>query len=337
MHLLRMSKSVTRCRVVDSPHPDPGNYCEQLAGICDDEAVDLVVPVSEESVYVSALRDRGLPVFSMGQSKTLELHDKARFIRLAESFHMPVPRTALANESPDFTRSTSFVSKPRFSCSGRGIRVHAAGVNVQADEQTVLQEQLHGEHQSIFCVARDGQLAAWAVYRPTLIDGSVSIAFESAPDSAAVVDWAKRFVGEINHTGLISFDFIVEDDGRSLPIECNPRATSGIHFLTPETLLAAIVGDGSRLDMKPLPEQRLKESYSCFTRLLASAFSLERFRSIANVMRSSRDITWQRSDPWPFLLMTVNSWRIIAKAMSREHSFASASVADVEWRHRDLP
>ena len=94
MHLLRMSKSVTRCFVVESPHSSPESYYDALTRIVNDESVDLVVPVSEEVVYVSALRDRGLPVFSMGQGRTLELHDKARFIRLAQSVGLPVPKTA---------------------------------------------------------------------------------------------------------------------------------------------------------------------------------------------------------------------------------------------------
>ena len=337
MHLLRMSKSVSKSLVVPSPRADVSGYCDELARIVSDESVELVIPVSEETVYVAALRDRGLPVFCMSQDKTLGLHDKARFIRLAETIGLPVPRTALASESPDFTASTSYVSKPRFSCSGRGIRFHAAGSLCDTDDQLVVQEKLEGEHQSIFCVSRDGELPAWAVYRPTLIDGSVSIAFESVLDSTAVVDWARRFARATAHTGFISFDFIVGEDGRALPIECNPRATSGIHFLTGEVLVEAIIGDRDRAQDQALREQRLKESYSCFTRLLRSVSSRNEFRCAAKAMRESTDVTWQRSDPWPFLLMTINSWRIIIKAMSAEHSFASASVADVEGRPEDAP
>lgn len=337
MHLLRMSESVSGSFVVPSPHSGPEDYYAHLTRIADRESVDLIVPVSEESVYVSALRDRGLPVFSMGQTRTLELHDKAGFIRLAERLGLPVPRTALAGESPEFIESTAYVSKPRFSCSGRGVSFHSAGTPPTADDQTVLQEQLQGEHQSVFCVARDGVVSACAVYRPVASDGSVAIAFESVRDPGSVMDWATKFISASKHSGFISFDFIVEQDGRSLPIECNPRATSGIHFVSAESLVAAMTGDLDGTESRPPGGLRMKESYSCFTRLLGSIFSLHRFRTMARTMRESSDITWRRDDPWPFLLMMINSWRIIWMAMSGKHSFASASVADVEWRPDKSP
>lgn len=332
MHLAKMSRSVARCYVTDSPQAGPGNYVEQLIRIADEESVDLIVPISEESVYVAALRDKALPVFSVSQQETLALHDKYRFMELAEKFGLPVPRTALAGDADTFTTSKRFVSKPRFSCSGRGVAFHAAGDVVPHDDQLVVQEALSGAAQSAFCVAQNGKLSAYAVYRPTLCDGSVSIAFQQVTDCEAILSWVRSFVRQTLHTGFISFDFIVDEDGRAWPIECNPRATSGIHFLLPEVLFTSIVAPGEFDASRAYRGARLKESYSCFTRLTASVLSLDRFRETAAVMQTSRDVTWHRSDPWPFLLMMVNSWRIVWTAMRSEHSFASAAIADVEWR-----
>ena len=337
MHLLKMSRSVARCYVTDSPRAGPASYIEQLIRIADEESVDLIVPVSEESVYVAALRDKALPVFSKSHQETLDLHDKYRFIELAGQLGLPAPRSALAGDATALTEMTPFVSKPRFSCSGRGVAFHAAGDSVSSDRRVVLQETLSGDAQSAFCVARDGVLSAHAVYRPTLRDGSVGIAFERVSDCAALMDWVEVFVRETGHTGFISFDFFVDEHGRALPIECNPRATSGIHFIAPETLFESIVGSRQFDASRAYRDTRLKESYSCFTRLLASVFSPHRFRQIAAIMRASRDVTWRREDPWPFLLMMVNSSRIVWSAMTSDHSFASAAIADVEWRPDDMP
>lgn len=332
MHLLKMSRSVARCYVTDSPQAGPASYVEQLIRIADEESVDLIVPVSEESVYVAALRDKALPVFSKTQQATLALHDKYRFIEMAGELGLPTPRTALADDASALTETTASVSKPRFSCSGRGVAFHAAGDAVPADGQVVVQEALDGDAQSAFCVASNGELTAHAVYRPTLSDGSVGIAFERVSDCGALMDWVESFVRQTGHTGFISFDFIVDEHGRALPIECNPRATSGIHFITAETLFESIAGERAFDAAEEYRDTRLKESYSCFTRLLASAFSRDQFRRIATIMRTSRDVTWRRDDPWPFLLMMINSSRIVWSAMTSKHSFASAAIADVEWR-----
>ena len=331
MHLLKMSRSVTRCYVTDSPQAGPEHYADQLIRIADDESVDLIVPVSEETSYVAALRDKALPVFSTTQQETLALHDKYRFVERAGQFGLPVPRSALAGDQAAFTASVPFVRKPRFSCSGRGVQFHSAGDPVPQDNRFILQERLSGDAQSAFCVARDGELSACVVYRPTLIDGSVGIAFERVTDCESILDWISSFVRQSAHTGFISFDFFVTEDGRSLPIECNPRATSGIHFLAPEALFASIVDGRSAVPTDAYRDGPLKESWSCFTRLLASAFNLDRFRQVAAVMRSSRDVTWRRDDPWPAVLMMVNSWRIVWTAATSDHSFASAAIADVEW------
>ena len=57
MHLARMSNAVDRCFRVARPDQDPDRYLDELRTIAVSERVDLVVPVSEESMHVAALRD----------------------------------------------------------------------------------------------------------------------------------------------------------------------------------------------------------------------------------------------------------------------------------------
>jgi predicted ATP-grasp superfamily ATP-dependent carboligase len=336
MHLARTSRAVARCFRVTSPVRNRERYLDELRTIVADNEVRLVVPVSEESPYVAALADPGgldIDIFCMPQGHMLELHDKFRFIKLAERFGLRVPATWLGSDAGGKTagRHYDVVVKPRHSCSGRGVSYHAAGSSFDADERSVVQQRLRGQHYSSFSVAREGKVLATATYRAIVIDGSVAVCFERVADQASVDAWCSEFVKQSGHTGFISFDFIADDDGNAAAIECNPRATSGIHFLRTEALASLILGESPAAPLHRA-EQRLTESYSCFTAVLASLFSPQEFRSRFAALRSARDVTWDRSDPWPYLLMMVSSWRILALTLFSRHSFAAAAILDIEWQ-----
>jgi hypothetical protein len=51
-------------------------------------------------------------------------------------------------------------------------------------------------------------------------------------------------------------------------------------------------------------------------------------------LRTARDVTWRRRDPLPFLLMMVNTWRIVWLAATKRISFAQAAVLDIRWTGR---
>ena len=96
MHLCRMSAAVDRCHRVQPPVDSVEPYVDAITRVVCDEAADLVVPVSEEIVAVSLLRDRlpaGVRLFCSDHSHVLRLHDKLAFNRMAAEMGLPVPRT----------------------------------------------------------------------------------------------------------------------------------------------------------------------------------------------------------------------------------------------------
>ena len=63
-----------------------------------------------------------------------------------------------------------------------------------------------------------------------------------------------RLVAGTGYSGQISFDWIVGGDGCARAIECNPRATSGLHLFARDAALpAALMGD--EVDCPPPPGQ----------------------------------------------------------------------------------
>jgi hypothetical protein len=230
--------------------------------------------------------------------------------------------------------ATDFVSKPRFSSSGRNVRLHRAGESVIGDQNLLLQEHLDGPQVSTFSIVNDGEVFATTMYRGTVTDGSVAVCFEEVTDQPAIVDWIDKFASATRHTGFLSFDFILTDENMPLAIECNPRVTSGIHFLSPRQIAPAILGT-RHADAGHSPGCLLTETYSCFTVVLKKLLSARGGGGDFRYMRMARDVTWSRDDPWPFLLMMVNTSPILARSIRHRQSFAVSAVSDIEWQ--DVP
>lgn len=338
MHLCRMSNAVHKSVRVAPPDQEPEDYLEQLADVILRERADLVVPVSEESPRIAALRPRlpeSIRIFADTADNMLALHDKYRFAMCAADAGLAVPDSYLPDDLPE-QAPYELIVKPRLSCSGRGVRSVAAGEPVNAGSGDLIQRRIRGDELSGFCMSRDGNIRAPVVYRSVVTSGSVGVCFERIPDAPAVVDWMRRFAASRGHTGFLAFDFIVDTAGATYAIECNPRATSGIHFLTPAALATFL--SGGEAEHEAYREDRLlTESWSCFTACLGRIARPTAFRDAVSLLRRATDVTWSRQDPLPFLLMPVNTYRIIRDALFSGASFAEVAVRDVEWRDPTNP
>ena len=328
-HLARTSRAVSACVRVPSPVENAAGYRAAIAELCARESVDLVVPVSEETPHVCALGG-ALTVFADSQTHVLALHSKLGFIHRAAALALPVPATARIDtaRAAEIAATGRYIVKPEFSCSGRGLSLHAAGEPLPArrGHGWAVQRRLDGEHVSSFAIARDGEVLALVAYRGLVNFGSVAVCFERI-EHAAVERWTRAFVEGTAHTGFIAFDFI-DADGEPRAIECNPRATSGVHFLATADIAPAVLGERVA---RPRPEKRLQEGYSCWTATLASLGDGPARRHNWSCLRSARDVTWSRGDPWVFVLMMFSTWRIIWRAIRRRRPFAEVLSLDIEW------
>lgn len=73
-----------------------------------------------------------------------------------------------------------------------------------------------------------------------LLDGSSCVYFEST-EHPSIRAYTEKIIFSLGSkfTGQLAFDFIETVDGRLVAIECNPRATSGIHLFSGKSYLAA--------------------------------------------------------------------------------------------------
>lgn len=338
-HLARVSRCVDRSYGVPSPVESSEAYLSAMREIIDKESVSLVVPVSEEIIHASRLRQR-LPndvrMLSMSHETLLSLHDKQSFIAVCRAIGLDAPESApLGSEAALAISATDdFVVKPIFSCSGNGVSFHAkhAALPIASATPFLVQRRIDGRVLSTFSYAEDGKVATTVVYCGALFSGTVAVAFQRVEQQSAtrVEAWVDKFVQATNFSGFISFDFVEDRAGRIWGIECNPRATSGLHFVDARSLAERIIRPEQQTTIAAAPQTLRMQFYPCLTETQKRMFSPGFFAAFKTLLRAS-DVTWRLSDPLPFLTMTFTSWTIIWKSIKRGVTFGEVATEDIGW------
>jgi biotin carboxylase len=338
-HLTGASRAVSRSFRVTAPTLDPDQYLRDLHQIIDDESVELVVPVSEETMHVTALHEAlhrsGVRLFTMPPDQVRTLYDKFGFIEYSESLGLSVPKTIALPGTAEF--SGPVVVKPRLSCGGRGVRTFqslADALDHSTGPGLIAQAWIEGSVHSTCSVIHEGRCLGTVVYRAAQLSGSVAVAFDRV-EHPVIEDWVHAFAKATHWSGFLSFDFVVDASGYPFAIECNPRATSGIHFFTQADLGAAMISPASVEQIRLRPERRLQQFWACLTEVQKKPLGRTLFQGLAQLF-STPDVSWSRSDPWPLLGMPYTAWPIIAAANRAGVSFGEVATSDLDWRG-DVP
>ncbi|MBD2847606.1 ATP-grasp domain-containing protein [Paenibacillus sp. IB182496] len=362
-HLCRASRAIERSIAVPAPTRDRAGFIAALQDAVRSWDIDTVLPTCEETFHVARDAERlaeRCRVLTAPFALLAQLHHKGEFIRLAERCGLPVPYTATLERPDAWQRlrtdpryADGLVLKPAYSrFAASVIRIapgplHASGV-LRIERQIaaagasparpwVAQELLQGQEWCTYSAAWKGRLTAHAAYRSRFRAGrgaSIHFAAEAQPRLA---EWVERFVGAIRYTGQIAFDFIVLPDGRPRPLECNPRATSGVHLFGPRDRLAEALLTPERLlhsgeRAEPAPGGRgAMVSAAMLSYGLAQALRERQLMSWLHAWRAGRDVVYRRGDRRPALeQLRLLAWtRRLARR--RGLTLLEASTLDIEW------
>ena len=226
---------------IASPRLDFENYKKEMTKLI--EEVDWVIPNCEDIFFLSQVRDsierdniQTDTFFFMPKSDLLfELHHKFNFFKYLNNY-VKFPKTALLTEVFQINIDENSILKPVFSRFGRSVIREVTKENINNIEVTeaypwVQQERIIGEAICNYALILNGELLAHVAYRPKyLLNGAAATYFEPCVDER-LDKFIEQFAKESNYTGQVAFDFI--DNGQDLYVlECNPRATSGLHILS---------------------------------------------------------------------------------------------------------
>jgi len=302
----------------------------------------LIVPTCEEVFFVAAAAARGGfagRVFAPPLDDLRRLHSKLLFPALARSIGVAAAETWPINGMADVEAlgipSDQLVLKPEYSRFGTEtlVRPCAAalrGFSPAPGRTWVAQRFLAGEEICLWSASRDGRIVASAAYRPLWRHRrAAAFAFERI-DLPAAEQVAARVAGATGMTGHLSFDLIVTPEGEAVPIECNPRAVSGLHLFDGAPDLArAMTGDGP--PVRP----------SASLRYLAPAMILlgplaGRWRALAADWRRGGDALGRPGDRGPAFGALIDAGRFALAGLAARHSPTDQTTVDIEWNGEPL-
>jgi len=320
---------------------DPEKAASKLAGIITNQGVDCVIPTCEEVLWLARIwRNHTMPapLFAPDFGRLEQVHHKARFIALCENLGHEVPHTTLLQSEAEVRAVASDagrrVFKPVWSRFATQTLIRPSQTSLSRIKPThqspwVAQEFIAGQEICAYAVAHAGQMAALSVYRGLIRAGAgAAVTFAPVTD-AAVTAFVAKFVAATGWTGQISFDLIRRADGAVLPIECNPRATSGLHFFRdPPAFSRALWGEGSAAPDVHDPQGVRLALWLYGLPGMGRAGGVRRFRQ---ALRDTGDVM-----DWPGDRLTVrDQLRSLAEfagiALRHRISLQAASTHDIEW------
>ncbi|TRD15796.1 ATP-grasp domain-containing protein [Palleronia caenipelagi] len=257
--LAAASRHATRYHRIPAFAHSPGPACNALAVIIARHNIGLVIPTCEEALHLGAIwaeRDMGVPLFAPKFALLRRVHNKFGFIELCRDLGLYVPETRLLTNGDALAACTAeaadLVFKPVWSRFGSAVLIRPTAATLKRIAPTeqrpwVAQEFVSGTELCVYAIARQGRLLALAAYRGLVRAGPGAAVCFAPSDPEVVRPFVERFVSATGWTGQISFD-LVQTEKELFPLECNPRATSGLHlFRDSEAFSRAVLSGGSEV------------------------------------------------------------------------------------------
>jgi hypothetical protein len=150
-------------------------------------------------------------------------------------------------------------------------------------------------------------------------------------DHPAIFQWVKTFVARIHFTGQIAFDFIQTPDGQIYALECNPRATSGVHLLASHPQFVEAFLNPQMSCISPIDDSSHMLSTAMLIYGLPAALKKNNVMQWLKTFLTSNDVILNYADPLPFLLQFRSLLAYWKLAREKGISPIEASTFDIEW------
>ena len=325
--IARFYKNTTYVKV-PSPRIDFIKYQREMENLF--LTVDMVIPNCEDIFFLSKLKDStsAKVLFFMPNTELLfKLHHKFEFFSLL-NLHIKIPKSHLIMSKENIKFDEKTVLKPVYSRFGRDVirDVNADSIKniiITSQNPWVQQKFIDGIAVCNYAVCENGKVISQVAYKPMyLLNQAAATYFEYYEDTrceAFMIEFAKVN----NYHGQIAFDFI--DDGNDLYVlECNPRATSGLHLMS------------SSIAIKPNGKlsKESKISHGSY-RVGVSLYLLFGFKALSNgeflKLYSNHKKAKNTLEGLPFYSQFLSLYEMIKRALIYKKPITSASTFDIEY------
>lgn len=342
--LTASSRGVATAYTVPPPAYQIEAFAQELSNIIERERVTFLLPTCEEIFHVARIRNH-LPsscrVFVPPLTDLHHVHHKGYFVEKAQGYGLNVPETHIINDThavhPYLNDSQEWVFKPAYSRFAGKTLIRPTRRDVQrhahpsAVHPWVVQRYVAGKQICTYSVAYEGRLTAHCAYPTEWTAGQgATVAFRSINHPSSQ-KWVETFVAQSQWTGQIAFDFIEPPDGSVTAIECNPRATSGVHLLASHPHFVRAYLDAEISCITPAPNVGAMVLGGMIFYGLPTVRTRAQWQRWWGTIRNSRDVVWRGDDPMPWFRQWLALAMFIARATRLGISPLEATTWDIEW------
>jgi predicted ATP-grasp superfamily ATP-dependent carboligase len=341
-HVARFSNAVDKFLTIPSPRYQTEGFVQALLDIIEREKINWLIPIWEEVMYLSLFLNRfpnHCQVFCSSFHTVHTLHHKWLFIEKLKGMGILAPQTFLLRSQEELDSleySQPYVLKACYSRGSRKVIVvepgkKAPALTISKENPWIAQEYIEGKKYCSYSVCHAGKVKAHAAY-PVIhtMDGSSCLSFESI-EHESIKRWVFAFAEALDLTGHAAFDFIETPEGDLYAIECNPRATSGIHLFRPQEGLAHAFLNQNQECVYP----KVGNTQQILAGMLMfgwkDAFSHHVVPKFIRKLITTKDVVFSRQDPRPFFcepfVLASYLWKSRIKRMSIPVMFTQ----DLDW------
>jgi predicted ATP-grasp superfamily ATP-dependent carboligase len=338
--LSRASNKVTQYFIITSPTENIANFINDLKNIIIQNNIELLIPTCEEVFFISKYQDKlakHCVVFCDKFEKLSRLHNKHTFLDAAKNCGALIPETKLISNRSELGKLKEIntkVFKPVFSRFATQTLIlpeekQLLRINASNEFPWVAQQYIHGTEYCTYSIAVAGKLQAHSCYQPTYRAGLGSGIYFTPFFNQKIQNFVSAFIKKQHYTGQIGFDFILTNDHEFYVIECNPRATSGIHCLPDNSNWKDILS-GKTENVIIASDHCKMVSLAMFTFGLKYILKKSPLKLMTD-LRKAKDAVWLSYDILPSFYQFLSLAEIIFKSMKWQIPLKDAATADIEW------
>jgi hypothetical protein len=346
--LSQFSRFVAQTFPVPAPNQQPTAFCAALLAIIQREQVQLLIPTCEEVFWVArfhAQLSAYCLVFCEPRPRLQMLHSKWEFALLAQQHGLSVPTTHLLTDPAPIAQLqqafSPLVYKPEYSRFAEQTLIAPTfppAILPSPQSRWVAQAFVAGRALCTYSIAWRGKLLAHVCYPTVWQAGKGAAVYFRALQHPATRHWVETLVSRLGLSGQFAFDFIERADGTCLAIECNPRATSGLHLLASQPQLVQCYSQPATCQTCLEPahaEPAAQLGLAMWVYALPQALRQGKLAEWWQDWRHGRDVVGadgDRAPQWGQLLCTA---KLAQHARQAHMSPTAASTFDIEWNGQD--
>lgn len=342
--LARFSRLSSGFQRLASPRFEYPAFRAQLEAL---PAYRAIIPTCEETFYCARAREElgRSEIFCDRLEKLDRLHNKLRFALDSAEWPIQAPKSHLLTDVAGLAQLpkpfAEYVFKPVYSrFASRTLVAPRGDLAARLDFRDgpwLAQERVFGEEICLYAVAYEGRLNAVAAYRPVYrvgLGAGIYLEPEADPRLSAFVG---ELVERLGFHGQLAFDLIREPNGKLWLLECNPRATSGLHFFEDDAALVdCFLGKRSTLLIGDLRRPRMVASAVLAYGLLGETLR-GNFGRLWRRFSAGRDVIWDSRDPAPALGQYITFLAFLFQALAQGKSAHQVSSEDFEFNGASGP